>query len=69
MLAQRYSKTVSQVCPEELLVQLREVERKRLAWILALEAVSNETGPACITRANSITGGYADKILDAAEEE
>ena len=52
---------------DKYLAMLQEVERKNLAWMLALEALDKETGTACITLADIFASGHASKVLEAAQ--
>jgi len=52
---------------DKLLDLVQEVERKRLAWMLALEALDNETGAACIPLVDVFADGHANKVLKAAK--
>lgn len=46
---------------------LVENDRRRVAWILALEALDRETGAACIAAADIFGNGHAREMLESAK--
>lgn len=44
-------------------------ERRRVAWLLALQALDDETGGACMATARMVAGEYINSTLETAKKE
>ena len=52
---------------ELFLSHIEEGERRRLAWVLALQALDKETGGACMVSARIFAGRYVEATLSKAD--
>jgi len=67
MIEDRKEEKADEAKLDEFSNLLQEVERRRFAWMLALEALDNEDGTACIPLVDVFADGYAAKMLEDAK--
>jgi len=66
-LEERKEEKADEAKLDKFLDLLHEAGRKRLAWVLALEALDDGNGTACLPLADIFAGGHASKMLEDAK--